>query len=197
MYGDANEDAVEAVRATTAAILDAVVADQELLRADASRVWPIMEQYLTPRLDMRKASSKALGKRHWAGAGAAQQDRFANAFRRLILNTYASALVTNTDIAIDYLPAEPSGKDNVERVSTRIRLPGGSKITTDYWLWNDAGDWKVFDLNIEGVSLVRAYKSAFSRAAKRGGIEAVIEELEAHNAKRRTEQTQRSVSASM
>ena len=102
-------------------------------------------------------------------------------FQRLLLRTYATALSQYTQEDIKFLALDQREKEGEVRVRTEVTQGGGPAIPINYemYLFEDA--WKVFDISIDGVSLVINYRSTFRSEIKRHGMGALLQRLAEHN----------------
>jgi phospholipid transport system substrate-binding protein len=121
-----------------------------------------------------------LGK-HWNRASPEQQEAFQREFRSLLLRTYATALSKYRNQTIDYKPLRSQPGDTDVTVKTEILQPGGQPVAVDYALEKSGDNWKVYDIVIEGVSLVTNYRSQFSNEIKQSGMDGLIQKLAAKN----------------
>ncbi|HEB95597.1 MAG TPA: ABC transporter substrate-binding protein, partial [Sedimenticola thiotaurini] len=130
------------------------------------------------RFDFERMSRLALG-RHWRKASEQQRQAFVAAFRQLLVRTYATALLNYSDEQIVYKPLrqEPTGKEAV--VNTLVSEPGGAPVPIDYRLHlGSDGHWRVYDVIVDGVSLVSNYRSSFGSEIRRRGMDGLIRKLE-------------------
>ncbi|GIX21771.1 MAG: hypothetical protein KatS3mg121_0554 [Gammaproteobacteria bacterium] len=151
----------------------AVAGDEAALREK-------VRELILPHLDFVAMSKLVLGK-HWRRATAEQREAFVAAFRRLLVDTYESALTKYRDEEVVFLPFRP-GRDpeRLAEVRCEIRRAGGPPIPIVYSLrFKPEDGWKVYDIAIEGVSLVTNYRSSFSQEIDRNGLDALIARLEA------------------
>jgi phospholipid transport system substrate-binding protein len=109
--------------------------------------------------DMKELSRRALGA-DWNKFSAEQQTRFVAAFGTLLQNTYLDKIESYTDEKVQYLNEQALGEGKVE-VATKV-ISKGREIPITYRLI-DRGGWKVYDVVIEGVSLVQNYRSQFGQ----------------------------------
>jgi len=167
------------VRNTTARMIEALRRDREKISAHPARIYNLVADIILPHFDFDRMSRRVLGK-HWRRASRAQRERFVREFRTLLVRTYATALAEYRDQTIRYL--KPRARDNTElTVRTQIEQPGGPPIPIDYQLYRSADSWKVYDVVIDGVSLVVNYRSSFSAEIRKGGIDGLIARLAEHN----------------
>jgi phospholipid transport system substrate-binding protein len=121
-----------------------------------------------------------LGK-YWRQATSDQRTRFTEEFRTLLVRTYAGALLEYSNEEIRYLPMP--AVNNAEDVTVRTEfLPkNGIAIPIDYRMHFLNGAWKVYDVTVDGVSLVTNYRGSFASQIREGGIESVINDLKQRN----------------
>lgn len=123
--------------------------------------------------DSEELSRRALGQK-WNDFTPEQQQRFTEAFTKLLQNTYLDKIESYTDEKINYLGEEPLGNGKVE-VKTTI-LHQGKEIPLTYRMI-DNGSWKVYDVIIEGVSMVRNYRQQFADMLMRESPDALIDKI--------------------
>lgn len=179
----APDDAQKVVHQTSDRMIAVLKADREAMRADPTRLYPLVEEIVLPHFDFVRMSSWVLGK-HWRTASDAQKKNFVQAFRMLLVRIYATAMAEYRDQEIVYLPlkAEP-GADDVN-VRSEVKMRGGPSIPVAYSLYLKDGAWKVYDVNIDGVSMVANYRTTFSHDIKQGGLDALIDKLATLNQKK-------------
>jgi len=125
--------------------------------------------------DMRELSRRALGA-EWNKFTPEQQTRFVAAFGTLLQNTYLDKIESYTDEKVQYLNEQDMGDGKVE-VATKV-IGKGKEIPIAYRL-TDRGGWKVYDVVIEGVSLVQNYRSQFGQLLAHDSPDTLIEKITA------------------
>lgn len=162
---------------TTDQVLARLKADSERLKGDANLIYPLVEDLVLPHFDFERMSIWVLGK-NWRSADKAQQQQFTTEFRTLLVRTYAKALLEYTDQQLRYLPFHAEkGADRVT-VKTEIEQSGGPSIPLHYSMYlNKGGEWKVYDIKVDGVSLVSNYRSSFATEIRNGGIPRLLDKL--------------------
>lgn len=169
--------AEQLVHETTEKVLERLRSDSENLKADSSLIYPMVEDLVLPHFDFRRMSIWVLGK-SWRKADKAQKIKFTREFRTLLVRTYAKALLEYTDQTMRYLPfhADPSAKK--VKVKTEIIQKGGPSIPLHYSMYeNRKGEWRVYDIKVDGVSLVSNYRSSFNTEIRQGGIPKLLDKL--------------------
>jgi len=178
----AAEAAQQLVIDTSGKVLERLKADREKLQAEPDLIYPLVEDLVLPHFDFERMSIWVLGK-NWRKADAAQQQQFIKEFRTLLVRTYAKALLEYTDQSINYLPFHAESDARRVTVRTEVSQPGGPAIPINYSMYlNKAGEWKVYDISVDGVSLVTNYRSSFASEIRSGGIDKLLERLVAMNA---------------
>ncbi|HYE37680.1 ABC transporter substrate-binding protein [Methylocaldum sp.] len=152
-------------------------------KLDIPKATRIVREILEPHVDVDRAALLILGK-HWRTATPQQRERFKNEFRMLLIRTYTAAFTEYRDWNIRYLPLQSPLEDKKAMVRTEILQPGAKPAAVDYRMVVDAnGAWKVYDVLIEGISLVQNYRTTFSDdIARTGSLDSVIQELARRNA---------------
>ena len=112
---------------------------------------------------------------------AEQKPVIINEFRQLLVRTYSSALLEYTDQTLMYLPMEGAEADGLVTVRTEIEQAGGFPIPINYVLRLGDDGWKVYDISVDDVSLVTNYRSSFSRAIRKDGVDGLISTLQERN----------------
>ena len=154
----------------------------KLFTRDFAQVNQFVNGVINPHTDFDKIAPLVLGK-HWKTATSAEQDRFTHEFQTLLVRTYSRAFVEYNDWSIRYLPLEmPNGATKVI-VKTEVLQPGQNPVDVNYRMYLIKGEWKVYDIMIDGVSLVTNYRSSFNEDIQRkGSLSAVIDALAKRNA---------------
>jgi len=170
----------ELVEQTTERMLSRLEAQRKELEAEPKRLFGMVNDIVLPHFDFVRMSRWVLGRRHWVDASDEQKRRFVLAFRDLLVRTYATALFEYTGQKVNVLPlrGDPAAQGDV-RVQTEVQQSGGPTIAINYSMYQDKqGEWKVYDVSVEGVSLLSSYRSSFASEIRRSGLDALIEQLE-------------------
>ncbi len=152
------------------------------LERDSSRIYGLMDQVLVPYFDFERITRAAVGKQHWGKATPTQQRALIQGFQKLLIRTYAKALLSYSGQKIRYLSEKPGRKSSV-LVFTEVREPGADPIPVNYKAHKKGGKWKIYDVKIGNVSLVSNYRGSFNAEIRRNGIEGLISRINAMNAK--------------
>ncbi len=176
----------ELVHAVSGEILPLLKAKHDYYAADPNRLYAMVDERILPYFDFRKMSQYVLGL-SWRTASDAQKQRFADEFRKLLVRTYATALLRYNDQTIVYLPYNGKPDDHIVVVKTEIKQTSGeANIPIYFTFYNLRPGWKVFDLTIDGVSLVTNYRKVYGTRIQQEGLDAVINSLAEQNRKAET-----------
>ena len=183
-------EARELVEETTVRVLDAIDRERDSIEQSRQRLYELVDQIVLEHFDFRLMSIRVLGK-NWRKATGEQRKQFVREFKKLLVRTYATALEEYSGQEIRYLPVR-SRKDRTDvTVRTMVAQDGAPPISIQYALrWKDER-WKVFDVAVEGVSLVINYRASFQSEIRQQGIPGLIARLEERNGWERRQQTER------
>jgi len=170
----------EVVRETSQQVLAEIDARKDELQENPGRIYALVEHIVLPQFDFQRMSSLVLGK-YWRRADEAQKEAFIKAFRELLVRTYASALLNYSGQEIKYLPFRAVAGATKVTVNTEVSEEGGLAIPINYSLYRNGERWRVYDVVIDGVSLVSNYRSSFSSQIRRYKLDGLIKKLEKHN----------------
>lgn len=167
---------VQVVRGAADAILSELKANPDRYRTDDAALQALVRQKLLPHVDQERVAQWILG-RHYRAASEAQRARFVEAFTELLLRTYATALREYDSQEIRYLPSG-TVQDDTAVVRTQVVRPDGPPVAVDFKLTNRSGQWKVYDVAIENVSMVVTYRAEYASIIQREGLDGLIARLE-------------------
>jgi phospholipid transport system substrate-binding protein len=149
---------------------------------DFAKITQFVNQVIYPHTDFDRISELVLGK-IWKTATNDEKERFKHEFQTLLVRTYSRAFVEFNDWSVRFLPLEMGSDDKKVIVKTEVLQPGIQPIGVNYRMVLSDGEWKAYDIMIEGVSLVTNYRSTFSNEVQtKGSLNAVIESLVKRNA---------------
>jgi phospholipid transport system substrate-binding protein len=178
------------VKNTANEVLQILKSDKDIENGDMHKIGKLVEDKIATKFDFNRMSSMVLG-RNWNMASKDQQGQFIVEFRSLLVRTYSTALSKYRKQTIEYKPLRSAAGDTVVKVKTQIIQPGGPAIPLDYSLEKVEDTWKVYDVIIDGLSLVTIYRGQFAEELKKNGINGVIERLAEKN-----KRSSRSINAS-
>jgi phospholipid transport system substrate-binding protein len=169
-------------RTTTQEVLALLKQDKDLQGGDQAKVHQLVEAKVLPNFDFNRMTQLAVGK-HWPRATAKQKQSLVTEFSNLLVRTYSASLTQFTNQTIDFKPLTLKPEDDDVTVRSEIRQPGGQPIPIDYSMYKTAFGWKVYDVSIDGVSLVTNYRASFSSTIRQSGIDGLIKALAAQTSR--------------
>ncbi len=167
-------------RTTTQEVLAILKQDKDIQSGSPSRVYQLVEAKILPNFDFNRMTQLAVGK-HWPRATAKQKQELVTEFRNLLVRTYSSSLTAFTNQTVEFKPLAMKPDETDVTVRSEIRQPGGQPIPIDYSMYKTAFGWKVYDVAIDGVSLVTNYRASFSSTIRQNGIDGLIKTLAAQS----------------
>ncbi|MGR9051559.1 MAG: MlaC/ttg2D family ABC transporter substrate-binding protein [Gammaproteobacteria bacterium] len=153
-------------------------------RNDFVKATQFVDGIVTQFVDMPRVSILVLGK-NIRKATPEQKQRFMQEFKTLLVRTYTKAFQEYNDWRITFSPYNDDKNDDKTIVKTLVHQPGQQPVNISYrMLLNKRGEWKVYDILIEGVSLVTNYRSSFNQEiAETGSFDSVLKTLADKNSK--------------
>lgn len=154
------------------------------LKSHPAVVYQIVNKILLPHVDVNGMSRSVLGRANWQRATTEQKSIFAREFTRLVVHTYAGALTNYTGEKVRFYPLA-AGLENQSYIQVKsvIVRPNGQNISLSYSLVRAGSTWKIYDMSVEGVSLLQSFRSQFAAELSKGSFQELLDKLIKHNAK--------------
>lgn len=169
------------VRSVADEVLKIVQNDQALREGDNARMARLIEEKIVPHFDFERMTRLAVG-RPWREATPEQRQSLIEQFRTLLVRSYSAAYSAYKQIVIDVKPLKVQPSEEDVQVRTEIKLPGGAPpVKVDYSMVKANDDWKVYDVVVDGVSMVTTYRNTFADQVRKGGVEGLIQTLDDMN----------------
>jgi phospholipid transport system substrate-binding protein len=169
------------IKSVTNEVLDIVRKDKDIQSGNTKKAIELVEVKVLPHFNFMRMTQLALA-RDWRQANAAQQKILTDEFRHLLVRTYSKALTEYKNQTIDFKPFAAKAGETDVRVRTEIKQSGaGKNIELDYFLEKSGAGWKVYDIEVGGISLVTNYRDSFAAEVRNNGIDGLIKSLQAKN----------------
>lgn len=169
------------IKTVSSEVLDIVRKDKDIQSGNTKKAIDLVEAKVLPHFNFTRMTQLALA-RDWKQANPAQQKILTDEFRLLLVRTYSKALTEYKDQTINYKPFLLKAGETDVRVRTEIKQSGaGKNIEMDYYLEKTGAAWKVYDIEVGGISLVTTYRDSFSTEVRKSGIDGLIKSLQAKN----------------
>ena len=179
--GVAKQSPEETVKTVTTEMLTALRSQQEAYKNDPRKMVSLIERIIAPHFDIRFMAREALGL-NWRRATPEQQKRFMAAFRKLLVNDYADEFRNYSNQAVEFPPEHAGSGKDYALVSTHVTSPGEQPVRVDYRLYRVGSDWRIYDVEIDGISLLFTYRDTFSKELQDETLDALITRMENKNA---------------
>ena len=168
-------------RSVTDEVLALIRSDKELQAGNQKKLLDLVDAKVLPHFSFASMTQLAMG-RNWRQATAEQQKRLINEFRMLLVRTYTTAFTQYRNQTVDYKPLRMGANDTDVTVQSLIKQPSGQPVAVDYSMEKTDAGWKVYNVKIEGISLVENYRNTFNTEIQKNGVDGLIKSLADKNA---------------
>jgi phospholipid transport system substrate-binding protein len=151
------------------------------IKNNPNYVCELTEKILVPHVDVDAMSRLALGRAYWLSATPVQREAFKKQFLTVMIRTYSSALSAYTDEEIQFKPlrVDPNDQERLQ-IDSLIIQRGGPAIPVTYRVFQRNGTWKVYDITVDGVSMVQSFHSQFAHQLSKGSMDDLLESMQQH-----------------
>jgi phospholipid transport system substrate-binding protein len=171
----------ELVKKVTSDVMTAIKTDKELAAGDKQKAQKLAEEKILPHVDFQEATRLAVG-RAWRDANPEQRKKLVEEFRSMLVRTYSNALEGYQGQEMKVLPSRNKPGDTEATVRNQFTRAGGKPVPIEYQMRKTDSGWKIYDIAVEGISLVLTYRSEFDQVVKQEGIDGLIKRLSQKNA---------------
>jgi phospholipid transport system substrate-binding protein len=169
---------VQVVQTIADQLATAIEGHRDELKQNQEKLISVIDEVFLPHFDLDYASILVLGQ-HAREATPEQRERFAKAFYNSITHRYAEGLLNYTRGRVKVLPFNGDLNDKRTVVRTQVVLDDGKLVSIDYaFRKSRSGDWKAYDVIIEGISYVTNYRNQVDAEIRKVGIDKLITNLE-------------------
>jgi phospholipid transport system substrate-binding protein len=180
---EAPVDPIVMLKDVTTSVLKALKDNQAHLDNKSKTVDNVINQYIMPHVDFNEMALWVAGRHAWAKAPEKTREQFVSAFKVLVIRTYGTALQNYSNEVVEF------PKQHIDTSKTRIQItsqvvrPNKDTIRLDYRLIKHENTWLVYDVIIEGVSILQGFQAQFSEDIKQQGLAKVVTKIQDHNKK--------------
>lgn len=161
-----------------------IVRDLELnkgrYQADPAALNAMIKQRILPFIDFEAMGKLTLGK-HWRTASPSQRSRFINAYREMLIRSYGKSMLKYAGATIKPGNSAAKSKPGYVTVRTMVIPKGGKSVAANYDVRKKGNDWKAYNVEIAGISLLTNFRTNFTREISAKGLDALIARLEKTN----------------
>jgi phospholipid transport system substrate-binding protein len=169
------------VKMITDEVAAAIKKDADIRAGDTKKAADLIEAKIVPHFNFTRMARIAMA-RNWRSATPEQQKQIAAEFKTLLIRTYSTALTNYRDQEIDYKPLRAKPDDTEVTVKSDVKPTGATQpVSIDYDLEKTDDGWKIYDVKVDGISLVTTYRETFATEVRERGIEGLIKSLAAKN----------------
>lgn len=179
----AAQDPISMLKGVTDQVMKQLTANVGTYRANPSQLYSMVDSVIIPHADFEEMVRWIVGRKAWQSADEATRTAFTAELKKIVIRTYARSLLNYSNQTIEFMPLRGSaeGKGRIQ-VSSVINDPRQGNLRLDYRLVRSGETWKVYDIIIEGVSLMQGYRSQFQDAINNGGMKAALAQIKARGA---------------
>ena len=170
-FCEAASEITNQLKGTIDKVIDIVTSESMRDNKESRRI--ALRKAIDQRFNYKQMVMRSLAK-NWEPLSDQDRQNFIKLFKSLLENSYASKLESFSDEKIKYIDEVLKGQYAL--VKTEVVRPS-STITVDYKLINENGAWKVYDFVIEGVSMIRNYRSQFTKIIRKDSYEVLVQKL--------------------
>jgi len=170
----------ELVKKVTADVLDTIKSDKQLQAGDRKKALALAEEKVLPHVDFKHATQIAVG-RAWRTATPAQQDQLTQQFRSMLIRIYSSAIDVYRGQTMKVLPVRVPPGATETRVRNEYLREGRQPVPIEYSMMKTPSGWKIYDISVEGISLVLTYRSEFESIVRTAGVDGLIKRMAEKN----------------
>ena len=170
------------VEDTSTTVLKTINEDNDRLREDPTLINQLINDTVIPIIDLDSMGKLILGK-YWKQASEEQRESFVAEFKDMLIRTYAKSLVDYGHAKVNVLPARDEQQGKYYTVQSELEVGSGKAPLQVAYIFrkNKQTEWKVFDLAVDGLSLVKNFRTSFSQEIRETSIDALIDRLENTN----------------
>lgn len=169
------------IKSTVEEVIAIIKKDKDIQAGDQKKILALVDAKVLPHFDFLRMTRLATGK-YWRTATPEQKQALVSEFRNLLVRTYTKAFTVYRDQVVEVKPLRLAADATEVTVKTNILKAGAQPIPVDYEMEKTADGWKLFDLSIEGVSLVTSYRGTFASQIEQNGIDGLIQTMADKNA---------------
>ncbi|WP_084191520.1 MlaC/ttg2D family ABC transporter substrate-binding protein [Algiphilus aromaticivorans] len=168
----------EVIKTAVSRVRDLIKENADTYREDSDAFYAMIDEEIVPYFDMPYIARLVLA-RHARSADKEQRRRFTEAFKNTLMRTYADAMLEyNEAVEAEFLPLRMEEGAEQVTVDTRLVVEDGENVPVGFVMHKVDSEWLIYDINVEGISLVTNFRAQFNQRIRENGLDALIERLE-------------------
>lgn len=174
----AESDPIALLKGVTNRVMDALKTNRNDYKSNPNHLYGLVNDQIIPYADFEEMSRWVVGRNAWNHASDETKKAFAEALKNLVIRTYARSLLNYTDQTIEFLPLRQPIEGKARTIVYSIIRDGGKgTLHVDYRMVRKGDDWRVYDIIIEGISLMQGYRAQFETDVQQGGVQAALQKI--------------------
>jgi phospholipid transport system substrate-binding protein len=168
------------LKAVTLEVIAIIRQDKDIQAGNPAKVADLVETRILPLFDFTRMTQIAVA-RNWPLATPEQQKELTTEFKTLLVRTYSTALSSYRGQVIEFKRLRAASGNTEVTVKSVMKQPGTEPLTMDYDMEKIAAGWKVYNIKIDGASLITTYRETFAGKVREGGVDGLIKSLSDKN----------------
>ncbi len=158
-------------------VLEVLKRDEEAIRQDPSKINDLVDEIILPICDLERMGKYILAK-HWKAASQEQRNAFITEFKKMLIRTYGKHMAEYSSASIEIVPEKKTEKKLYQSVGTKLDLKNGTQpLLIDYIFRADENSTKLVDVRVEGMSILRTFRTAFTYEIAETSLDALIQRI--------------------
>jgi phospholipid transport system substrate-binding protein len=179
-YAQSQSEPVSLLRYIASNMIAGLKTNKATLKSNPQAVYSLAYKFVVPYADLTEMSKRVLPPQIWNSATPAERVQFEKEFTKTLIRTYASALTSYQDQTITFYPIRGGAQGSTVVVNSEIR-GAGQPIQVAYRLIRVGSMWRLYDMSVEGVSMLDSFREQFSDMLAQGNMEQLLQRLSGHN----------------
>lgn len=168
----------ETLKTAVAEIQDLLAKNHVKYKADKPSYFKMVDEKIVPHFDVPYIARSVLA-RNWKTATPEQQTRFQEAFKNMLIRSYADAMLENYDsVKVEWKPVRMADGATDATVNTSLLRNGKPPVGIGFSMRLVSDDWKIADITIENLSLVQNFRGQFASELKKNDLNSLITRME-------------------
>jgi phospholipid transport system substrate-binding protein len=170
----------DVIREASELTLAAIEGRRAELKANADELFKVVDEVLLPRWDRMYTGQLVMG-RYWREASPSEREEFISGLYRKLLRSYGDGILEYNSDQLKILGTRGNPDEGRVMVDSSVTLEDGTPVPISYRLRLQDGDWKVYDVVVEGISYVTNYRNQYASEFRAKGVKGVLGQLKAEN----------------
>lgn len=158
-------------------VIEVLDNEKERLAAEPEYLEAKLQDLVDPYVDFKAMGRLMLGE-YWKTASDDQRTRFTTEFRSMLARIYGKSIALYDGQKLEFEAYKPGKRENLAKVRSRVQKKDGSGLPIDFRLrFKESDGWKIFDISVDGISLIKNYKSSFRREIQEVGLDGLLKNI--------------------